>query len=302
VGIRLNLLNGLEMVSVDHLGLYLITDTIGNRMRATTNFNAYAAGVAPLINDSKGVHIDTEMFKNFGKSTIKELLPKSMGFTFDLGAKYEWNNFVFSASIIDLGPGIHWTQHPIQISSKGEDTLDFYGLNLNRIITNGGVDTGYTRTLRDSIMSLLDTTVSSEKFWYAIPTKVYLGASYTLNNMLRASALFHGEFEPAKKGKLIFRQSTNLMVHFSLFDWLELAVGNSFTFDGKRADPWNPAASVSLNIGRVFQMYFTLDYLSDFRIAKAKAAHFYLGANIVGYSKPKKDKLSSYGKTELEVE
>lgn len=302
VGLRLNLLNGLEMVSVDKLGLHLITDSANTRIMATTDLYAYTSGVAPIVNDSKGLRINTDMFSDFNMNTVKQLLPKSMGFTFDLGAKYEWNNFIFSASIIDLGPGIHWTQNPVQLSTKGSDTVAFEGIDLNRVISQGGIDTGYTNSLKDSLMALLDTSVSTNKFWYAIPTKVYLGASWSLNNMLRVAALFHGEFEPSKKGHLIFRQNTTLSVHFSLYDWLELAAANSFTFDGKRPDFFSPSASISFNIGRVFQMYLTLDYLSDMRLSKAKAAHLYLGANITGYTKPKKVKTSSQGNVQLEVE
>ena len=91
-------------------------------------------------------------------------------------------------------------------------------------------------------------------------------------------------------------------MHFNLFDWLELAAANSFTFDGRRPDFFSPSASISFNIGRVFQLYFTLDYLSDMRVTKMKAAHLYFGANIVGYTKPNKIKHSSQGEVKLEVE
>ncbi|MBO4751994.1 MAG: hypothetical protein J5526_04495 [Bacteroidales bacterium] len=302
VGLRLNLLNGLEMVALDKLGLHLITDSANTRLMATTDLYAYTSGVAPIVNDSKGLRINTDMFNDFNMNTVKQLLPKSMGFTFDLGAKYEWKDFVFSASIIDLGPGIHWTQNPVQLSTKGNDTVSFEGIDLNRVISQGGVDTGYTNSLKDSLMALLDTAVTTEKFWYAIPTKVYLGASWSLNNMLRFGALFHGEFEPGKNSKVIFRQNTTLSVHFNLFDWLELAAANSFTFDGRRPDFFSPSASISFNIGRVFQLYLTLDYLSDMRVTKMKAAHLYFGANIVGYTKPNKIKHSSQGELKLEVE
>lgn len=302
VGARLNLLNGYEMVALDRLGLHLITDSANTRLMATTDLYAYTSGVAPIVNDSKGLRINTDMFNNFNMNTVKQLLPKSMGFTFDLGAKYEWKDFVFSASIIDLGPGIHWTQNPVQLSTKGNDTVAFEGIDLNRVISQGGVDTAYTNSLKDSLMALLDTAVTTNKFWYAIPTKVYLGASYSLNNMLRFGALFHGEFEPGKNSKVIFRQNTTLSVHFNLFDWLELAAANSFTFDGRRPDFFSPSASISFNIGRVFQLYLTLDYLSDMRVTKMKAAHLYFGANIVGYTKPNKIKHSSQGELKLEVE
>lgn len=302
VGARLNLLSGLEMVALDRLGLHLITDSANTRVMATTDLYAYTSGVAPIVNDSKGLRINTDMFENFNMNTVKQLLPKSMGFTLDLGAKYEWKDFVFSASIIDLGPGIHWTQNPVQLSTRGHDTVAFEGIDLNRVISQGGVDTGYANSLKDSLLALLDTAVTTKSFWYAIPTKVYLGASWSLNNMLKFGAMFHGEFEPGKNSKMIFRQNTTLSVHFNLFDWLELAAANSFTFDGRRPDFFSPSASISFNIGRVFQLYMTLDYLSDMRVTKMKAAHLYFGANIVGYTKPKTVKHSSQGELKLEVE
>lgn len=302
VGARLNLLSGLEMVALDRLGLHLITDSANTRVMATTDLYAYTSGVAPIVNDSKGLRINTDMFENFNMNTVKQLLPKSMGFTLDLGAKYEWKDFVFSASIIDLGPGIHWTQNPVQLSTRGHDTVAFEGIDLNRVISQGGVDTGYANSLKDSLLALLDTAVTTKSFWYAIPTKVYLGASWSLNNMLKFGAMFHGEFEPGKNSKMIFRQNTTLSVHFNLYDWLELAAANSFTFDGRRPDFFSPSASISFNIGRVFQLYMTLDYLSDMRVTKMKAAHLYFGANIVGYTKPKTVKHSSQGELKLEVE
>lgn len=302
VGARLNLLSGLEMVALDRLGLHLITDSANTRVMATTDLYAYTSGVAPIVNDSKGLRINTDLFENFNMNTVKQLLPKSMGFTLDLGAKYEWKDFVFSASIIDLGPGIHWTQNPVQLSTKGHDTVAFEGIDLNRVISQGGVDTGYANSLKDSLLALLDTAVTTKSFWYAIPTKVYLGASWSLNNMLKFGAMFHGEFEPGKNSKMIFRQNTTLSVHFNLYDWLELAAANSFTFDGRRPDFFSPSASISFNIGRVFQLYMTLDYLSDMRVTKMKAAHLYFGANIVGYTKPKTVKHSSQGELKLEVE
>ena len=304
VGARLNLLNGLQMVALDQLGLHLITDSANTRLMATTDLYAYTAGIVPLMNASKGFsNIDVSTF-SIGTlwNNVKQFMPKSMGFTFDLGAQYEWNNFVFSASILDLGPGLHWTQNPMQLMTKGNDTVAFEGIDLNRVISQGGVDTAYTNSLKDSLMTLLDTAMTTEKFWYAVPTKVYLGASWSLNNMLRFGALFHGEFEPGKHSKLIFRQNTTLSVHFNLYDWLELAAANSFTFDGRRPDFFSPSASISFNIGRVFQLYLTLDYLSDMRVTKMKAAHLYFGANIVGYTKPNKIKHSSQGELKLEVE
>lgn len=299
VGGSLNLLTGLQMLSVDNLNLNIITDTANDRITLASKFSGYAGGIIPLNNISSSSITEGMDMGNI-MATIKEFMPKSMGFTFDLGARYEWKDFVFSASIIDLGPGIHWTQNPVHAEASG--SVDFEGLNLNRIITDGGVDTAYTNSLVDSLTALLDTSVAHNKYWYGVPTKVNLGASYTLNNMLRAGALFHSEFEPSKDGRVIFRQNTSLSVHFNLYEWLELAVANSFTFDGKRPDFFSPAASISFNIGRVFQLYLTLDYLSDLRLVKAKAAHIYFGANIVGYSKPKKPQISSYGDADIEVE
>ena len=127
-----------------------------------------------------------------------------------------------------------------------------------------------------------DTT----SFTYAPPTKLYLGASYTLLNALRIGYLFHGEWEGGwfnRNASGLFRCNNTLSAHYSLFDWIELSAANSFSFDGETFSLFNPGLFVSVNLAKSFQIYAAVDYISSFYVTKMRAAHVYLGINIYGH-------------------
>lgn len=293
VGARFNLLQGAQIISVDNLSLKLTTDSVQSQWRISADYLARAAGMFNFMPDTSG---QFQIIKEGAK--WNNYFPQNFGFTFDLGAKYEYKDFVFSASVLDIGPGVRWTQNPAKLSHKNDHSVTFRGIDIEPLISNGRFDdsaAAFGNMLVDSL-GLFDTAWSQKSFWCPVPTRLYLGASYSLKSYLRFGVLFHGEWNPK------FRQNTLLSVHFNLFDWLELTAGNSFTFNGKKPDFFSPSVSASLNIGRVFHLFFTLDYISDFYLSDLKAFHFYFGASIVGYTRPKRIDYSSQGSIKLEVE
>lgn len=281
VGGRLNMQDGTQVLSADHLSLDY-RNINNDELQLSADYVMQSAGLVGLEQDSAGVYHIVRGSK----------FPKSLGCTFDLGVKYEIKGFTISASVIDLGPGIHWTESPLTIVPKHQDRVIHYsGIDLEQLVTEGVVDSVYGQSITDSIMAMIDTSISRKSFWTGVPTKVYLGASYSLKNMLRFGVLFHGEWDRGTgRAFNTFRQNTMLSVNFNLFDWLELAVANSFTFDGKKFDAINPGFSASFNIARRFQMYFTVDYLSHFYVVDMKSFRAMMGFNIVDRPKVKKIK------------
>lgn len=271
IGAHVNILDGVANIN-----------TYETNIRAYAVDDIYSAVVADVdyhVQRSGCVGIDTN------NNLYYDGTPKNFGFTFDLGAKYDFNNFHFSASLIDFGPGIHWSQDVVKMSPH-ESHIFFVGFDVSNLISGGRMDGDFFNNYLDSIATMLKTQeTKGGDFWYAVPTKLNLGASYDFaNKFFRAGFLFHGEWEkglftaPANNN---FRFNTTLSLSCNLFNWLELMVANSFVFDGANTDMLNPGAGVVLSLGQVFQIYAMLDYLSDFYLVKAKSFNFSLGLNIV---------------------
>lgn len=282
IGARVNLLDGIATLSADNLSLLLTTQDDGQALQASADYLLHSAGMVYLQQDEAG---------KFGigcdSVSLSSLPAANLGVTFDLGVRYTIGDFNLSASLLDFGPGIHWTHHTTTIVPKHQDaTLSFDGLDLSSLLTNGQVDTAFASRLTDSLLSLVDYETQSSDFWAGIPTRLYLGASYSLNNLLRVGFLLHGEWDRGLFApQSTFRCSNTLSATANLFDWLDLTVANALSFDGAKADLFNPGVAFSLNISRVVQFYLSLDYLSNLYVTDMKSVRLFCGLNIVGKSR-----------------
>ena len=110
VGGRLKMLAGLMDLSNGGSSITLTTAPDYSSMTANMNLNLNYAGLMSINYDS--VSGKTTMDFNAG-------MPKSMGFNMDLGARYATDLFDVSASILDLGPGIHWKDNIRKVVSCG---------------------------------------------------------------------------------------------------------------------------------------------------------------------------------------
>ena len=134
---------------------------------------------------------------------------------------------------------------------------------------------------------MIDYTTEENDYWYSVPTRMYLGASASLGKLLRAGYLFQGQwyngwFNNHHSGSNHFACNNTFSAHFNLFNWMELSAANSFTYDGSHFTWLNPGCAVTLSPGRKMQLFVALEYLSDMRLTKAKAAHVMFGINMVG--------------------
>lgn len=272
LGGRLNVLDGIAIASIDNLTIDLNTAQDTSNIQVVLDYMAHSAGMAYAYTDTNGKLA-------FGYDLA---FPKNYGFTFDLGAKFSFSNLEVSASLLDLGPGITWTENTTTFTPKeGQVTIDYDGFEVESF-----KDSGYFKHFADSLLDKLNYKSDDESFTYAPPTKLYIGASYSLLNTLRIGYLFHGEWEGGwfnHNASGLFRCNNTLSAHFSLFDWIELGAANSFSFDGENFSFFNPGLFVSLNLGQTFQIYAAVDYISSFYVTEMRAAHAYLGVNIYGH-------------------
>ena len=130
----------------------------------------------------------------------------------------------------------------------------------------------------------------SGDYWFAIPTKIDLGASYNFAKMLRAGILFHGQFDRGLLCKRndgdgdvenTFRFNTTLSLGANLYNWAEVVIGSSIIYDGKSMDFFNPGLGIILTPFTVMQVYLMTDYVSSFYLTEAKAFNIKVGLNLL---------------------
>ena len=129
-------------------------------------------------------------------------------------------------------------------------------------------------------------------YWYSIPTKINLGASYNFAKMFRVGLLLHGQFDRgllSKNNKLdvsndivnTFRFNTTASFGANLFNWFEFTVGNSFVYDGNKLDIFNPGVGLVFTPATVLQLYLVGDYVSSIYLVEAASFNVKFGINLL---------------------
>ena len=282
VGARVRVMDGLMAGAVDNLSIDLATSEDVSRIQLTSDYLIHTAGIGK-------VNFSSESGFSFELEDLKKFLPQNFGYTFDIGAKLKVNIFDLSMSILDIGPGIHWTQNPITIVPKQQDvTITFDGIDLRTLLTNGTIDTSFLSRFKDSALAMIDYTTEESDYWYSVPTRLYLGASASVGKLLKVGYLLQGQwyngwFNNHNTDSNPFAFNNTLSAHFNLFNWLEISVANSITRDANNNWSWgNPGCAITLSPGRRLQLFASLEYVSSMRLTEIKAAHVMFGINMVG--------------------
>lgn len=274
VGARLNILDGIFVSSVKSMNINLVTGDHNENLRLSADYLINSAGMYGLKNKGKLKYSferqEDASFSNFG-------------FTFDLGANYHIGDYDISLSLLDVGPGICWSNNAMTLEPKHKgSSVTFDGMNLTTLLTDGVVDTATLYSYGDSLMNMIAADTTLHHFWSGVPTRLYLGASYSMGPLLRLGYLFHGEWNRG----LFYRNSTfrfnnTLSATANLMDWMDLTIANSITFDGNGMDFLNPGISASINLFRRLQVYGAIDYSSNLYLVNIKSFRFFAGISFV---------------------
>ena len=282
VGVRAKMLFGVANVQTDNTRI--VFNSNNDSIRANIYYEIQSSTCAPY---------DTAT-KQFNFSIGDILGNANTGISFDIGAKYDLGPFTFSFSIIDLTAGIHWKNNVTTWKpSGGQGTITFNGLDVSTMLNNGtfNIDS-LTTYLRDQFTDMTPSHNQAGDYWFSIPTKINLGASFSFAKLLRAGLLLHGQFDRgllSKSNKLdlggdvtnTFRFNTTLTLGANLFNWAEVIVGSSIVYDGKKPDFFNPGAGIILTPGTIFQFYMMADYISSLYLVESKAFNVRFGLNIL---------------------
>lgn len=280
VGLRAKLLFGIANVQTDNTRLEFDTDPNMDSVTARLYYELQAATFAPY--DTAAGKFNINMGDVVGKANT--------GIAFDLGGKYDWGPFSFSLSINDLTGGIHWKNNVMTWQPEGgQSEIVFNGLDITTMLDGGtfNVDS-LTNYLEDRLAEMKPVMEEGGDYWFGVPTKINVGASYNFGRFFRAGLLFHGQFDRGLLSKSsalnvsnTFRWNTTLSLSADFGDWIEVILGNSIVHDGTGMDFFNPGFGMAFSIGRTFQMYFMADYASNMYLIDSRAFSMKLGLNLL---------------------
>lgn len=288
VGLRAKFLYGVANVQTDNTKIVFNTDPTLDSVSASVYYQIQSATFAPYDTTQK------KFIFNIGD--ILKLGQANTGFSFDIGAKYDLGPFSFSFAINDLTAGIHWKNNVTTWTpSGGQGVIRFNGINVSSILDNGSFSLdSITEYLRNQISNMTPTHKDTGDYWFSVPTKINVGASFSFAKILRAGLLFHGQFDRGllcKSNKLgldlsdevtnTFRWNTTLTVGANLFNWAEVIVGSSVVYDGEKMDFFNPGLGIVFTPATIMQLYVMADYISSFYLTDSKALNLKFGLNIL---------------------
>ncbi|MRT92230.1 DUF5723 family protein [Ancylomarina sp. 16SWW S1-10-2] len=210
--------------------------------------------------------LDDDMDANFFSGT------NNKGFAFDLGATYQFDEKItFYASILDIG-GIKWND---SYELYQDATFDWKGGDWSQ--SGNSNDPNY-REIEDVMEDLTDSISDAFRFRdntgsysKALPTKVYLGGSYELNDRLSFGAvsrseIYDGNFRPS----LTLSANTRVIRNFSASVSYSM-VNNSYN---------NVGVGVAAKLGPL-QIYAVSDNVLAMNPNTAQLANIRFGVNMM---------------------
>lgn len=290
IGVRAKLLSGVVNLQTDN-----------SRIDLNTGDNLDSISIDAYYQLQGAICMPVDSLKHFtlssiGVGDIIRAFGSNTGVAFDLGAQYDFGPFKFSASINDLSAGIHWKKNTYTVMPEGgHTTFTFDGENVRTILDHGTMNSdSVTAHLQDFLEGLTPDTTTGADYWYCVPTKLNLGASFSFAKILRAGLLLHGQWDRgllSRKNKYeldltgdlknTFRFNTTLTFGVNLFNWAELIVGSSIVYDGNKISPFNPGVGFVMTPATAVQVFVMADYVSSVYLVEAKAFNVKFGMNLL---------------------
>ncbi|MBR4804439.1 MAG: hypothetical protein IK032_07345, partial [Bacteroidales bacterium] len=277
VGTRVKILHGICDFRTTETNFNLKFNEDGNLGEALIDYSALSTG--------------TQLFRQKSVGNVMSTIfsTKNWGMALDLGAKYQWNFLEVTASILDIGKGIHWKNDVISITPKSNNPIIVDNSDFGHIVFDNW------DSLRSAFSGSLDSIQANDStrgndYWTSIPTKLNLGATVHIGKMCRAGILFHGEWDKSisffdKSGKpadkTLFRHNTSLVFGVNLANWIELMASMAVVKDGNKADWFNPGLGINLSLGKFLQFYALANYVSSFKYKDIKSANLQIGLNLM---------------------
>lgn len=124
---------------------------------------------------------------NFGNFTFEKFFSGNTGLAFDFGARLELEKLDIAASVIDLGK-ITWDDNVTNYAAT--ESYEYDGLDFSQALTGG--DTNFDAAL-DTLEALFQVEKTNRSYSNKLPRKIYLSATYQLNDVWRIGGVFFNE-------------------------------------------------------------------------------------------------------------
>lgn len=268
LGIRLKYLYGMENFSSTFGDLSLTTSASDYALELNTNITV---NTSSPVNHPDGY----DQFEGIGWGTYVNKL-KNRGFGADLGATYKLNEkWALNTSILDLGY-IKWKSDVKNfVTDAGRYFFD--GVDISDFINDS---TSNVEGVLDSLGNAYKAKENTNSYTTNLPTHVYLGTNYTINEKSSASALVHATFFK-KTIQPTFTLGYNLKVGN------HLSVAANYSVINKNFD--NIGLGMSTNAGPV-QLYVTTDnIIGTIDPLSNHTAHVHFGINLI-FGRPLRDR------------
>jgi hypothetical protein len=250
VGFRPKLLVGMANISSQQ-----------NRMDLFTNENDYA------IYLSGSYKLNTSRVDDFLANPWQaSLRGKNLGYAFDAGINYKWNDKIeLSASVNNVGR-IHWQDDVRNYANSGE--FSFGGINLNEYLLSDSIGYSY---LADTLKTTFLPIESNSPYYSNLVPRAYANVMWNPAESYAFGLLTFIEF--FDKPRPVF----SLFASKQLTSWLN--VGSTVSYKNNRLNNWGTSIIVTQ---RLFQFYFLSDNIIgtiDWR--NSRNVNFRTGINFV---------------------
>lgn len=250
IGVKPKLLFGNANVSLQNNGLSLEIDE-SNLFSHTVNADLSLNFGYPVevFRDPETGYIDSLFIPDPDEGMIFNF--GNPGFGIDLGAVYHINDqFSVSASVIDLG-FIKWKKDVTNLRVQG--TYEFEGVDISSMLITGDTSTfdDALEQISDTLLTIFDPEDTNDPFTTYLPTKIYIGGSFQLNDNIGFGLLSKTLIEHGKLWESI-TMSANVQAGGFLATSLSYSITNG-TYN-------NIGFGLSLRGGPI-QFYFVTDKL-----------------------------------------
>lgn len=261
--------------------------------------------------------IDVEYYEgltldNIGKELTNalekgQIARPAMGLGVDLGAKYNWKMFEFSASILDIGRMKWQTVYDLHPGSGEDAEFVFEGIEVSSAIQNQTINIdSITAEFKEQLSRLSDATVAKgTAYSTGLQTKLNLAAfaNFPTWPRMRAGIVINSIITPRMLGgdkSRMLRRNVTLLGSVNLFNWLEVSLSNTIVSNGYKTKVINPGIGINNMIGKSMQGFILLDYCS-LNPAKVKNLNLFMGTNLLFGNKMDKTALLGQNMTRYEL-
>lgn len=247
IGGKLKYLYGMENIWTETSEIGLTTDASSFDLEYDVNMAIHTSGFAQYADTNNSVAFSASNYL-FGK--------QNKGYGLDVGARYKLNDQIeLSASIVDFGR-ITWKDDTKNYNVNGSfkftglDILDlFASVDTSNIQINNNDTASATELLIDSIRSSIEFDDNTESYTTRLPTKIYAGGTFALNENNKIGLLGYGIFT---KGR--FRPALSASYNLTVKKWFSASVSYSVYQRGYS----NLGLGFAIN-GGFFQFYMVTD-------------------------------------------